>query len=88
MIISTPIQHRRLKFLGIEYFHILHTFIKFYRDYFKLKLLIKEINLLFYFQGKEEVSRGDVKYMSFLGIPYAQPPVGENRFRKPVPAKG
>jgi len=39
-------------------------------------------------KGKEEVARGDVKYMSFLGIPYAQPPVGENRFRKPVPAKG
>ena len=32
MIFSTPIQDRRLKFSGIEYFHILHTFIKFYRD--------------------------------------------------------
>ncbi len=32
MIFSTPIQDRRLKFSGIKYFHILHTFIKFYRD--------------------------------------------------------
>ena len=32
MIFLTPIQHRRLKFSEIEYFHILHTFTKFNQD--------------------------------------------------------
>ena len=32
IIFLTPIQDKRLKFSGIQYFHILHTFIKFYQD--------------------------------------------------------
>ena len=32
MIFSAPMKDRELKFSGIEYFHVLHTFIKFYRD--------------------------------------------------------
>jgi len=38
-------------------------------------------------KGKEEVSRDGVKYESFLGIPFAEPPTGENRFKRPVPTK-
>jgi len=39
-------------------------------------------------RGKEEVARGDKKYLSFLGIPYAEPPVGDLRWKLPVPATG
>jgi len=38
--------------------------------------------------GKEHVARGGVKYLSFLGIPYAQPPVGDLRWKLPVPVQG
>ena len=39
-------------------------------------------------QGQEEqihFDGKDYRVKTFLGIPYAEPPVGENRFRKPVP---
>ncbi|CAG9773266.1 unnamed protein product [Ceutorhynchus assimilis] len=36
-------------------------------------------------QGKEERSFNGVKYFSYVGIPYAEPPINDLRFRAPVP---
>ncbi|XP_060529957.1 esterase FE4-like isoform X2 [Cylas formicarius] len=36
-------------------------------------------------QGSMEKSENGVSYYSFMGIPYAQPPVGDLRFRDPKP---
>ena len=36
--------------------------------------------------GKEEVARNGDLYVSFYGVPYAQPPVGKLRFEAPVSA--
>lgn len=36
-------------------------------------------------RGKEGVTRNNHKYQQFLGIPYAEPPTGDRRFRNPVP---
>jgi len=38
-------------------------------------------------KSKTEVSRDGVEYESFLGIPFAEPPTGENRFKRPIPVK-
>merc|ERR1711971_1190766 len=36
-------------------------------------------------RGKAGVARNNHKYHQFLGIPYAEPPTGDRRFRNPVP---
>ncbi|GMR57063.1 hypothetical protein PMAYCL1PPCAC_27258 [Pristionchus mayeri] len=38
-------------------------------------------------QGRRLINETDFKADAFLGVPFAQPPVGDLRFRKPVPPK-
>jgi len=38
-------------------------------------------------RGKTGEARNKEKYYQFLGVPFAEPPTGENRFRGPVPVK-
>ncbi|KAF5288891.1 hypothetical protein FQA39_LY03770 [Lamprigera yunnana] len=38
-------------------------------------------------QGKYWTSRGGKKFSAFLSIPYAEPPLGDLRFKAPVPGK-
>jgi len=38
-------------------------------------------------KGREEVARDGTRFYSFTGIPYAQPPIGQLRFKAPLPAE-
>jgi len=38
-------------------------------------------------KGKELKARDGSPYTAFLGVPYAQPPIGDLRWRRPLPAQ-
>lgn len=76
VFISVYLQLLTSQFVGVT--HVVNSSWTLYKLFFNMIVKVKQGSL----EGKEETSvLTGKKLFSFMGIPYAQPPVGELRFR-------
>ncbi|KAG5347377.1 SASB hydrolase, partial [Acromyrmex charruanus] len=80
---------------GTDDYMMINYFTQMWTNFAKTSLLIMSIKCISIEELKVQVNEGkligvivdgyNVRYLAFRGIPYAKPPVGELRFKDPVP---